>query len=84
MRFDVEVAPGLHADIMQEPGNSSAIIVPTEISFSRQFQTQRLGAAGGTSRIFAGRLTEGVDLLEEVDGGLCAEAPAGHVPVCMP
>ncbi|KAL3149783.1 hypothetical protein ABBQ38_013609 [Trebouxia sp. C0009 RCD-2024] len=67
MRFDALLAHGLRViiDIDQQPGNNSALTVSADVSMSGQFLTQRLSTPRGASRIFAGRLVEGVDLLEE-------------------
>ena len=68
MRFEQELQQGLRVviDIDQLPGTHSALTVSADVSLSGQFLTQRLEEYRGGNRIFASRLVEGVNLLEEV------------------
>ena len=67
MRFEADLAYGLRViiDIDQQPGHNAGLTVSADVTLSGQFLTQRLSTVQKASRIFAGRLVEGVDLLDE-------------------
>ncbi len=64
-RFTADLAPGSQVVITIDQAHSTNASVTANVSWSGQFQTERLGTCG-TARVFKGKLAEELDLLEEV------------------
>lgn len=85
MRFEQELHHGLRViiEIEQQPGTHNALTVSADVSLSGQFLTQRLEQYQGGNRIFASRLVEGIDLLEEVSGDIVRRSGVHASDTCL-